>query len=61
MGWGSLSSWFWASAAAAGKLLHLRNLAWALNTDGAGCTLTVGRVVETEIPVNSHSRPQNSA
>jgi len=30
----------------------LKNLAGALPTDGVGCTLSVGREVKMEIPVN---------
>jgi hypothetical protein len=50
-----------AFAAAAEKTFRSRNLAGALNTDGAGCTLSVDQEVKTDIPVNNHPRSLNGS
>ncbi len=50
MGGRSANFWFWDFAVAAGKALHSKNLAGALQTNGVRCTLSVGPEVKTEIP-----------
>jgi hypothetical protein len=48
--WAGDNFGLWDFAVAAGKALHSKNLAGALQTDGVECILSVGQEVKTEIP-----------